>query len=171
MINIVDANLRKMDETDLELVLSWRNDDNIRKWMINTAIIELKEHSDWFERNKNHATKKFLILEYQGQPQAYVSFVLVPNSKSYEWGFYLQPFAPKGMGLILGELALKYAFSELEVDRVFGQVLSFNEKSIGFHRKMGFKQEGVLRQHFKDDRGEFDIYQFGLLQTEWLESK
>ncbi|MFH4293364.1 GNAT family protein, partial [Acinetobacter baumannii] len=68
-------------------------------------------------------------------------------------------------------VALNHAFNKLGLEKVFGQVLSFNDKSLNFHRKMGFVQEGLLRKHFKDQRGEFDIYQFGLLRTEWLEDK
>ena len=49
------------------------------------------------------------------------------------------------------------------------QVLGFNEKSIHFHQKLGFKLEGRLRNQFQDERGIYDIFQFGLLQTEWLE--
>lgn len=166
-----DAKLRVLTREDLEDVLLWRNNDDIRKWMVNSDIIALNDHLNWFERNKTKTDRLFFIFEYQQQPQGYVSFIAVPNSTAYEWGFYIKPDAEKGMGKLLGLTALNYAFEQLNFKKIFGQVLDFNEKSLSFHKKMGFVQEGVLRKHFKDHRGEFDIYQFGLLQTEWLESK
>lgn len=171
MLNPNNAKLSVLSDDDLEIVLQWRNHKDIRKWMVNTDVITLSDHLSWFERNKNRTDRLFYIFEYQNQPQGYVSFVLVPNSTAYEWGFYIKPDAEKGMGQLLGNVALNYAFEELGLDKVFGQVLAFNEKSISFHKKMGFLIEGILRRHFKDDRGEYDLYQFGLLREEWLEGK
>ncbi|MFX5721024.1 UDP-4-amino-4,6-dideoxy-N-acetyl-beta-L-altrosamine N-acetyltransferase [Acinetobacter baumannii] len=171
MLDQKNAQLRLIGHDDLEMVLQWRNHDDIRKWMVNSDIITLSDHFAWFERNKNRTDRLFYIFEYQQQPQGYISFVMIPNSTAYEWGFYIKPDAEKGMGQLLGNIALNHAFNKLGLEKVFGQVLSFNDKSLNFHRKMGFVQEGLLRKHFKDQRGEFDIYQFGLLRTEWLEGK
>lgn len=171
MIENDDAKLRVLAYEDLEMVLQWRNHDDIRKWMVNSDIIPLHDHLNWFERNKTKTDHLFFIFEYQQQPQGYVSFIAIPNSSAYEWGFYIKPDAEKGIGKLLGHTALNHAFNQLNFKKIFGQVLDFNQKSVSFHKKMGFVQEGVLRKHFKDQRGEFDIYQFGLLQTEWLESK
>ncbi|MFW1923303.1 UDP-4-amino-4,6-dideoxy-N-acetyl-beta-L-altrosamine N-acetyltransferase [Acinetobacter geminorum] len=171
MLDKKNAQLRALNANDLEMVLQWRNHDEIRKWMINSDVIALSDHLAWFERNKGRTDRLFFIFEYQQQPQGYVSFIAVPNSSVYEWGFYIKPQAEKGMGHLLGSTALDFAFEQLKIEKVFGQVLDFNEKSLSFHKKMGFFQEGLLRKHFKDERGEFDIHQFGLLRKEWLEEK
>lgn len=171
MLDLKDAQLRVLSDDDLEMVLQWRNHDDIRKWMVNSDVITLSNHIAWFERNKNRTDRLFYMFEYRQRPQGYLSFVAIPNSTAYEWGFYVKPDAEKGMGHLLGSAALTLAFEELGLDKVFGQVLAFNEKSLSFHKKMGFVQEGLLRKHFKDHRGTFDIYQFGLLQAEWLEDK
>ena len=171
MLDLKDAQLRVLSDDDLEMVLQWRNHDDIRKWMVNSDIITLSDHLAWFERNKNRTDRLFYMFEYRQRPQGYISFIAIPNSTAYEWGFYVKPDAEKGMGHLLGIAALTLAFEELGLRKIFGQVLAFNEKSLSFHKKMGFVQEGLLRKHFKDQRGEFDIYQFGLLRTEWLEDK
>ncbi|WP_313584252.1 GNAT family N-acetyltransferase [Lacrimispora sp.] len=43
---------------------------------------------------------------------------------------------------------LEYAFSELNLHRVFLNVFSFNKRAIKLYEKMGFMHEGVLRQVF-----------------------
>lgn len=171
MITQEDALLRSLTEADLETVLEWRNHEDIRKWMVSTDLITLEDHIAWFERNKDRADRYFLIFEYQKEPQGYVSFVKIANSDAYEWGFYIKPEATKGMGFLLGQTALNCAFNEYKLEKVFGQVLAFNTKSRNFHEKMGFMQEGLLRKQFKDHRGEFDIYQYGLLSEEWQKGK
>lgn len=169
MLDHSKAKLRKLESKDLSTILGWRNHDDIRKWMVNTSIIHYEDHLQWFVRNQNRSDRYFFIFEYQEQSEGYVSLHQIENSAAYEWGFYLQPNTKKGMGLLLGKVSLDFAFKQLNIAKIFGQVLSFNQKSIKFHQKLGFSQEGVLRKHFTDERGEFDIFQFGLLQSEWLE--
>ncbi|MHC8432093.1 hypothetical protein [Acinetobacter baumannii] len=87
MLDQKNAQLRLLSHDDLEMVLQWRNHDDIRKWMVNSDIIALSDHFAWFERNKNRTDRLFYIFEYQQQPQGYISFVMIPNSTAYEWGF------------------------------------------------------------------------------------
>lgn len=169
MLDYAQTNLRRLEEKDLSTILEWRNHNDIRKYMVNTSIISYENHLQWFIRNQNRDDRHFFVFEYQEQLEGYVSFQQIENSKAHEWGFYIKPQAIKGMGSLLGQSSLELAFKQLNIDKIFGQVLSFNQKSIKFHHKLGFSQEGLLRMHFNDERGEFDIFQFGLLQSEWLE--
>ena len=169
MLDHSKAKLRKLESKDLTTILAWRNHDDIRKWMVNTSIIDYEDHLEWFMRNRSHSDRHFFVFEYQEQLEGYVSFQKIENSRAYEWGFYIKPNTKKGMGVLLGEVSLEFAFRQLNIAKIFGQVLSFNQKSIKFHQKLGFSQEGVLRKHFTDERGEFDMFQFGILQSEWLE--
>lgn len=169
MLDRTKAKLRKLENKDLSTIIEWRNHQDIRKWMVNTSIISYDDHLQWFIRNQNRTDRHFFVFEYMEQLEGYISFQKIENSKAYEWGFYIKPNTQKGMGLLLGEVSLVFAFRQLNIGKIFGQVLSFNQKSIKFHQNLGFFQEGVLRKHFNDERGEFDIFQFGLLQSEWLE--
>ena len=163
------AQLRRLQAADLPMVFDWRNDDAIRQWMVHQDIIAFDEHLAWYERNKDRTDRHFLIFEYDGIAEGYVSLVPVANSTAYEWGFYLRPNrSTKGLGMLLGKTALDFAFNHLNCAKIFAQVLGFNDKSIRFHQRLGFTQEGLLRSHFSDDRGTFDVYQFGMLTAEWL---
>ena len=83
-------------------------------------------------------------------------------------GFYTSPNAPKGTGKSLGFHALSYGFNDLYLNKVCGQALSSNIASINFHLKLGFSQEGILRDQYKQDTAYQDIICFGLLQKDWL---
>lgn len=168
MLSLENAKIRQLSKDDLEMVLQWRNHIDIRQWMVNSKPISFQEHSAWFKRNQDRSDRFFFIFEYQQRPCGYVSFVAVPNSFVYEWGFYIEPNAQQGLGSLLARVALDHAFFKIKADKVFGQVIDFNERSIKFHQKMGFCKEGVLRKHFQDERGVFDIHQFGLLKKEWV---
>lgn len=164
-----DVYLRPLVEADLIEVLEWRNHTEVRRWMRQVEPIQLNEHLNWFEQHRDREDSFFYIFEYAGCPHGYVSLQRINYSDVYEWGFYLKPNAQNGLGMLFGATILNFVFKELKIKKIFAEVLSFNERSIKLHHKLGFAQEGVLRQQFKDDRGEFDIVQFGLIQSEWSE--
>lgn len=159
--------LRPMTEADLEQVLYWRNHPRVRRFMYTTHEIALEEHSKWFSSATCNPAVDLMIYELHGQARGFVNITRTRCPEVADWGFYLAPDAPKGTGRSLGMQALTYAFEELGLHKLCGQALGFNERSIAFHKALGFTEEGCLRdQHF--DGHEFhDVVCFGLLEHEW----
>lgn len=159
--------LRPMNEADLEQVLGWRNHPEVRRYMYTTHEITLDEHRRWFAEVSTDPTMNLLIYETGGQGIGFVNITRTRCPEVADWGFYLAPHTPKGAGRSLGNQALTYAFDRLGLHKVCGQALDFNERSIAFHKALGFIKEGNLRhQHF--DGNEFhDVVCFGLLKHEW----
>ena len=108
-----------------------------------------------------------MIVEDAKQAFAYVQFSQVAEGGIADWGFYARPDTPKGTGKKLGVMALNYAFSELKLHKVCGQSIQGNKASIAFHQRMGFTQEGVLRDQQRIEGGYHNLYCFGLLADEW----
>jgi acyl dehydratase len=66
-------------------------------------------------------------------------------------------------------LALDYAFGELGLEKLNCEVLSFNMPVVEFHRKYGFRIEGIFRAHYERDGERFDIYRLAQFRKSWLE--
>ena len=160
--------LRPMVREDLTRVLAWRNHPEVRRYMYTRHEIGLDEHTRWFERASVDPARHLLIFERDGLPLGYVQFHRVAPGEIADWGFYVAPDAPGGTGRHLGECALDHAFGALKLHKVCGQALAFNERSIQFHLRQGFRQEGRLREQHFDGREYHDIVCFGLLAAEWL---
>lgn len=77
----------------------------------------------------------------------------------------------KGYGREAMELALRFAFDELNLHRVQLTVFSYNERAINLYENMGFTREGVFREHLQRDRQRHDMYLYGLLRREWEASR
>lgn len=162
-----DSMLRPMALADLEMVLAWRNHPEVRRYMYTQHEITLDEHRRWFELSAANASRHLLVFEAAGVPLGFINFNLLGGGEVADWGFYAAPDAPKGSGRQLGQAALQYAFTTLGLHKICGQALAYNERSISFHRRLGFQQEGLLRdQHFDGERYH-SIICFGLLQQEW----
>jgi UDP-4-amino-4,6-dideoxy-N-acetyl-beta-L-altrosamine N-acetyltransferase len=163
----INQRIRPMSSDDLALVLAWRNHPDIRSHMLSQREIAPDEHRRWFERSVETGLNDLLIFESEGGPMGFVSFRLPGEGGVSEWGFYTAPHAPKGTGRQLGAAALQHGFAALKLHKIVGRTLAGNERSIQFHRRFGFQQEGVLRQQHFDGERHHDIVCFGLLRTEW----
>ncbi|MCI0709788.1 MAG: GNAT family N-acetyltransferase [Chloroflexi bacterium] len=73
----------------------------------------------------------------------------------------------KGFGREALTLLIEYGFRELNLNRIELTVLSFNAAAIHLYQKLGFQQEGVLRQHLFRDGTYHDTWVMALLRDEW----
>lgn len=167
--------LRSMEEKDISLVLAWRNKPRIRSAMYTEHEISLEEHMRWFHRTQQegYCGKHFLFC-LDEVPLGVVNFTAISHEhKRLSWGFYLgAEDAPRGSALVMGFLALQEAFERMNMHKVAGEVLENNEKSFRYHQRLGFLQEGCLKEHiFKEKTGYLDVFCFGYLESHWEEMK
>jgi RimJ/RimL family protein N-acetyltransferase len=73
----------------------------------------------------------------------------------------------QGYGYEAGELALGFAFNELNLHRVTATVFSYNERSLALVEKLGFRREGTFREFLQRDGERHDMLLYGLLRPEW----
>lgn len=163
----ISQRVRTMATADLEMVLAWRNAPEVRRYMYSQHEITLDEHRRWFERVSADPHRHLLIYEDGTSALGFVNIHQVASGGVADWGFYAAPDAPKGTGRSLGNIVLRHAFVDLGLHKLCGQALAFNERSIRFHRMLGFMQEGVLRQQYFDGQHYHDVLCFGLLAQEW----
>lgn len=161
------ARLRPLLESDLLTVLSWRNHPSIKMFMLTQHEITLDEHLIWFESANKDKTKKLMVFEENNIALGFVSFNSISKNGASNWGFYIAPESPKGLGKKLGYHALNFAFFSLELNKICGQALSFNQRSINLHKSLGFQQEGVMRDQHFDGENYHDLICFGILKQEW----
>lgn len=159
--------VRPMLDIDLECVLGWRNHPDVRRYMYTQHEITLAEHSRWFERVSNDICYHLLIFEVDDKPLGFININKIADGGIADWGFYLAPIAPKGTGKRLGQAALHYAFITAGLHKICGQALSYNGSSIRFHQRLGFRDEGILREQYFDGQHYHDVVCFGLLAREW----
>lgn len=160
-----------MSTDDLHMVLAWRNHPDVRRFMFTQHEISLAEHRSWFAKASQDESRRLLIVEDLNNPIAYVQFSDVISDGVSDWGFYVRPDAPKGTGSKMGVTALNYAFGVLKLHKVCGQAINSNHASITFHGRLGFLQEGILREQKRINGLYHDLHCFGLLSHEWQPQK
>lgn len=152
-----------MTTDDLSLVLAWRNHIDIRRFMYSQHEITLAEHEKWFDSASRDRMRHLLIYEQGDLRSGFVNFRILGAGGVAEWGFYVAPDSSRGTGRRLGDLAIRYGFSELQLHKLCAQALAFNQRSIKFHLSLGFLQEGILQEQYFDGERYHDVFCFGLL--------
>jgi UDP-4-amino-4,6-dideoxy-N-acetyl-beta-L-altrosamine N-acetyltransferase len=167
MLSTLNCRVRPMLESDLEQVLSWRNHPDIRRYMYTQHEITLAEHTHWFNKAVNSLDHHLLVFELDNVALGFVNINNRSDGNIAEWGFYVAPNSEKGTGKRLGITALDYAFNTLKLHKICGQALAHNTPSVKFHMRLGFVQEGVLRDQYFNGQNYEDVIHFGLLADEW----
>ncbi|MBE0337382.1 GNAT family N-acetyltransferase [Paenibacillus sp. 23TSA30-6] len=76
----------------------------------------------------------------------------------------------KGYGAEAVSLILRYAFYELNLNRVGLDVIEYNKQAIRTYEKAGFQFEGRVRSAVLRDGNSYDRIMMGMLYSEWNES-
>ena len=131
LINFTSLN----DEQKL-MVLKWRNDERIAKFMQNKSVGK-EEHFTFLERLKSIQDKIYFLVKDEGEFIGVVSFVDI-TKESCEFGVYKNPEL-KGVGKKLLDLIKDYAFFTLKVGSLKAKAYNSNEKALALYKNFGFK--------------------------------
>ena len=131
LINFISLN----DEQKL-MVLKWRNDERIAKFMKN-KIIGIEDHFAFLERLTSIQDKLYFLVKDEGEFIGVVSFVDI-TKESCEFGVYKNPEL-KGVGKKLLDLIKDYAFFTLKVGSLKAKAYNNNEKALALYENFGFR--------------------------------
>lgn len=161
--------LEPLDEKKLPIVLRWRNSKQIREYMYNDTIINQEEHERWFNKISNSENDKYLVFFIENFPVGLVYFNYINLEHHHcTWGFYIgEKNVIASAGTLMGCLGLEYIFNELNMHKVYGEVLEKNAKSLSYHEKMGFKREGELKEHILKQGKYEGIVLYSLFKKDW----
>ena len=135
--------LRPINEEDLITVVNWRNKDSIRKWFINNDQITIERQIKWFEKYIETPNDYIFVIEESNVLKQAVGIASLYNvdKEQAEFGrlFIGQEEARgKNIGKKVVKLLCEFAFDELEIKKIYLDVLNNNEVAINIYQKMWF---------------------------------
>lgn len=80
----------------------------------------------------------------------------------------LEEYRKKGYMREAVEVLLKYAFEELNINRMEAVIEPSNSASVNLAKHFQFKEEGLMRQHYIHKGKITDSLMFSLLKEDWL---
>lgn len=171
-LNTGDAilvNFVNLSEPENENVRVWRNHESIRKWMYQEHEISRQEHSAFLAGLRDDTKNYYWLVktaanEYVGVVS--INRLDIANRNAY-LGIYANPeVRVKGAGKLLIHCLKYIAFEFIKLHTLKLEVIATNERTVGFYRHSGFRDEGVLREFVYKESRWLDVFIMGMINGE-----
>lgn len=150
-------NLRALKKSDSNLILNWMKNEKLR-YLIGTVypITEL-EHENWFQNRMLEKDNRMFVIDLDNKKS--IGIVGFKNldwvNRNSELFIYIgdEEYWGKGYGTQALELIIKFAFNNLNLHMLYLEAFSYNKNATKTYERLGFKQDGILRQSkFQDGK-------------------
>ena len=140
LIDFVDLSVKEK-----LMILNWRNDENVQKWMYSQEDISIEDNFDFIGGLQFSTNKQYLVVKKQGMYVGVIYFTDIDfNKKQCYFGLYANLTEKSiGKGRILEKICSKYIFGLLSFQKIKLEVFSSNEKAINLYRKCNYKKIGM----------------------------
>lgn len=144
-------NYVNLDRDEIAMVLEWRNNIEIRKWMVSDTVISYDDHCKFVESLKDRADVYYWLVFKDGMPVGTFNISHIDNSdNSVETGYFLNPkFLNSGEGLFFQNNYKMFLYDILNVDLIVGSVLWGNTRTLQMSLFFGSE---VISSYYKDDK-------------------
>ena len=162
--------LRELSEKDVDGMLEWMHSKESKEIFEKDFNKFTREDVTKFVNSKN--TKDNINLACVDDNDEYLGTVSLKNI-DYDDGNaeYAISFRKKAQGTGAAKFAtekiLDMAFNELNLKKVYLDVLVTNKRAIAFYNKMGFIQESSSKDHIMKDDKYIDLLWFSMLKEDY----
>ncbi len=164
-------NFVNLTQEELEKIRMWRNHPEVRRWMYTDHEISKEEHFNFVEKLKRDTRNFYYLVIKEGRAIGVIYLIRLDlrNRNAY-FGIYANPEDKVlGAGVVLGTAVLKLVFEVLGLHTLKLEVFESNLRAFELYKKLGFKEEGRLREFvFKDGRW-LDVIVMGMTEEEYYE--
>lgn len=142
--------LRNLENKDAVFMLEWMHDESLTYYFAHEFMNMTLENTLKFINTDHGNSKHFTIVS--DETDEYLGTVSLKSidliNKNAEYAISLRSCAiSKGIAKAATHLILIFAFEELELEKVYLNVLSENKRAVRFYEKFGFHLEGEFIKH------------------------
>lgn len=141
--------LRPATDADSANVLHWRNHPEVRAVSLTQHEISAEEHARWWAATNESDSREVYIFERHDVPSGVVTFFDIDREqRSAWWGYYLDNAGLGERGELLPawieiqRQAKRFAFEQLDLQTLEGEVLEANDSVRRFNKRNGFAEIG-----------------------------
>ncbi len=155
-----------LDTSYTEQLLTWRNQEFVRKNMMDDDIISMENHEKYLERLRATDEQRVFIAFFDNEPVAVMTFRF--NEGNIESGSYIihEEDLNKGFGVITGYARFEYIFDKLPNGKMQTIILEHNKKNINLQRNFGCVLEGT-ETIVKSDGTEEKAFVYTMTKEQW----
>lgn len=133
LINFIQLSL-----AEKMMILEWRNDKSVKKWMYNRNDITLEDHLQYIDSLNSRDDRIYFLVKNEITYLGVVDLTKIKGEESAELGIYINPKL-RGYGTLLMSKIVEYSFQELKIKTLYANVYEKNSKAINLYKKFNFK--------------------------------
>jgi hypothetical protein len=168
-----------VERVDLKQLMDWRNNPEFRKHFREYRELNMAMQDKWFEQKvvNDPTTMMFSIKRLaDGELLGCCGFVCINwvhrhADLSIYIGWKDSYIDEEGFAKESCELLFKYGFDELNLNKIWTEIYEFDKKKWELYQKLGFKQDGMLRENYFYDGKWWGSRIISLLAKDFRENK
>jgi len=176
--------LEEIDKSNIEQLRLWRNEPELRQWFREYRDITKDRQEQWYSERGNNSNQEHVYFQIMSLANLnstypleqkidqryligccglhYIDFRL----RSAEFGIFLGKDKGAGKGKEALQMLCDYGFNELNLHKIWAEVYDGNE-SIHLYRKLGFEEDGILRDNYFHNGKYGNSTMMSILEDEW----
>ena len=160
----------------IDSYLKWFNDPEITQYLSMFRPLTRMMEEDWIKdlKNRDDTIAFAIIINDDSDVEKLIGncglHAIDWKNRVSEVGITIgeKEYQEKGYGTEAMEILLKYGFKTVNLNRIQLRVYEFNSRAINSYNKIGFIEEGRMRQAIFINGEYHDIIFMSILQEEWL---
>lgn len=157
-----------LDTPYTKQLLTWRNQEFVRKNMMDDSIISMENHEKYLEKLRTTDEQRVFVAFFDDEPVAVMTFRFNENEGNIESGSYVihEEDLNKGFGVITGYARFEYIFDKLPNGKMRTIILEHNKKNINLQKNFGCVLEGT-ETLIKSDGTEEKAFVYTMTKRQW----
>ncbi len=165
--------LRPILEEDLPLFQIWVNDPEVTQYLARILPASMQDEKTWLERISKSAGSDVTLAIVDAENNKLIGSMGIHHinlsdgtatsgaligDKDY-WG--------KGYGSEAKMLLLEFAFHQLNLRKIYSEVIAYNKRSLEYSRKCGYIEEARLPSHYYRKGKYWDKVILAVYRKQW----
>lgn len=167
--------LAAVEREDLAILRDWRNNTDFRKHFREYRELNMVNQERWFTEKvqSDPTTMMFSIRDLKNNELlgccgfVYINWVHRHADLSLYIGWNNAYIDENGYAEDACLVLFRYGFNELNLNKIWTEIYSFDEKKKALYDKLGFHQDGLLRQNYFYDGKWWDSRILSILNTDY----
>lgn len=159
-----------IEEFHLQQILDWRTSKQVTRFMYTDIEFNIENQKKWFASIKEDKYGRYWLMEYKDELIGFISITNINwQHKRGHWNFYIGEQKYSMLAGFIGAYMYNYAFYELGLEKLIGEVMDINEGVQKLHLKQGAREVGVLEHHIFKNNVWHNVYIFEMTKANWQE--
>ena len=165
--------LRPVLESDIPQFHIWMNDPDVTEYLLTFMPMSLKEEYDWFEKISKPTNNSLVLAIVDASTDKLIGSIGINNVSMRDGtattGTSIgdKKYWSKGYGTEAKMLLLEFAFHEMNLRKICSEVTEYNERSLAYARKCGYKEEARLPKQYYRKGKYWDKVILAVYRTKW----